>query len=136
MKTIFLDFDGVLHSSSIYISRPFSRLNYFEPLLENFNFDVVISSTWRFHYEIGELRLKLQKLGKRVIGVTGENFNGLYPRFNEIKEYADFNQISDWRAVDDAKFEFPDSEKRLIYCNPQEGITSLQTDLLANWLKK
>ncbi len=135
MKTIFLDFDGVLHTSSIYIKSPFSRLSYFEKLLNNYSFDIVVSSTWRLHYKRTELKLKLKKLGERVIGVTGESFYGIYPRYTEINEYAELNNIKDWRAVDDAKSQFPEDEKRLIYCEPEKGITQIQIDLLENWLR-
>ncbi len=135
MKTIFLDFDGVLHESSFHISNPFSRLNYFEPLLEKYSFDIVVSSTWRFHYRINDLKIKLKKLGERVVGVTGEPFGGVYPRFMEINEYAEFNQISDWRALDDAKLQFPKDEPRLIYCDPQKGISEIQIDILKCWLE-
>ena len=135
MKTIFLDFDGVLHTSSIYIQTPFTKLDYFDPLLRKYSFDVVVSSTWRFHYQLNDLRLKLKKLGERVIGVTGESFVGTFPRYNEIIEYAEFNQIFDWVAIDDAQIQFPESEKRLIYCNPQIGITNKQIELLKDWLE-
>ena len=96
---------------------------------------MVVSSTWRFHYQLNELRLKLKKLGERVIGVTGESFAGTFPRYHEIKEYAEFNQIMDWVAIDDAKVQFPESEKRLIHCNPQTGITNRQIDILRVWLE-
>ena len=124
-----------MHSSSFFVQNHFSRLSYFEPLLENYSFDVVVSSTWRFHYKISELKSKLKKLGDRVIGVTGESFSGTYPRFCEIEEYAVFNRIEDWRAIDDAIFQFPENESRLIYCDPKEGITEKQIKLLKNWLE-
>ncbi|OUV30843.1 MAG: hypothetical protein CBC60_02120 [Betaproteobacteria bacterium TMED100] len=135
MKTIFLDFDGVLHTSSIYIQTPFSKLSHFDPLLKDYAFDVVVSSTWRFHYKLNDLKLKLRKLGERVIGVTGESCAGTFPRYYEIREYAEFNQILDWVAIDDAKLQFPESEKRLIHCNPQTGITNIQIQILKDWLE-
>jgi hypothetical protein len=135
MKTIFLDFDGVLHTSSFHIQSPFSKVEYFEPLLDNYRFDVVVSSTWRFHYKLSEIKLKLKKLGERVIDVTGENFPGTYARYNEIKEYSEFNQIVDWRAVDDAISQFPENETRLIYCDSKIGVTQYQIDLLKKWLE-
>mgnify|MGYP001339811106 FL=1 len=135
MKTIFLDFDGVLHSSSIHVHKPFSKLVYFESLINDYPFDIVVSSTWRFHYKLSEIKFKLKKLGDRVIDVTGENFNGTFARYNEIKEYTEFNQIADWRAVDDAKSQFPESESRLVYCDPKIGITQFQIDLLKKWLE-
>ena len=49
-------------------------------------------------------------------------------------EYAEFNQIIDWMAVDDAKIQFPESETRLVYCNPKIGITNTQIDILKKWL--
>ena len=74
-------------------------------------------------------------MGERVIGVTGESCAGTFPRYYEIREYAEFNQILDWVAIDDAKLQFPESEKRLIHCNPQTGITNIQIQILKDWLE-
>ncbi len=136
MKTIFLDFDGVLHSISSNFNCPFNKLPILEELVSKYSFDIVISSTWRFYYELDDLKKRLNLLGERVKGVTGEVFNGPYARYNEIIEYVEKNNIKDWRALDDSKQEFPDDEKNLIYCKPNIGIEIEQINYLKNWLKK
>ena len=97
-STLFLDFDGVLHSMSGYHDQPFCRLPLLEEVLVNADVDIVISSSWRFQYSLDELKGKLGQLGSKVVGATGEAHVGPYPRFNEIFKYAEIHQISNWRA--------------------------------------
>ena len=58
-KIVYLDFDGVLHPSSPVMDGLFSRSHLLEPLFENSNADIVISSSWRFTYCLTELQAKL-----------------------------------------------------------------------------
>jgi len=44
-KTLFLDFDGVLHCMAQTASQPFHRLAFIEPLVEVAPFVIVISSS-------------------------------------------------------------------------------------------
>ena len=69
--TLFLDFDGVLHSMSGYRNEPFCRLPLLEEVLVNADVDIVISSSWRFQYSLDELKGKLSQLGPKVVGTTG-----------------------------------------------------------------
>jgi hypothetical protein len=135
MKTIFLDFDGVLHSITSHLNSPFSKVPVLEGLVSDYSFEIVISSTWRFYYELNDLKKKLNLLGERVVGVTGEPFDGPFARYNEIVEYAGANNITDWRALDDSKQEFPENEKHLIYCEPSLGIENEQVTFLKLWLE-
>jgi len=97
--------------------------------------DIVISSSWRFQYSLDELKDKLGQLGSKVVGATGEAHVGPYPRFNEIFKYAEIYQISNWRALDDASYEFPDTEMRVFVCNPNVGVEDLQLMQLAQWIR-
>ena len=108
--TLFLDFDGVLHSMSGYRDEPFCRLPLLEEVLINTDVDIVISSSWRFQYSLDELKDKLGRLGPKVVGMTGDPHVGSYPRFNEILKHAETHQIGNWRALDDASYEFPDTD--------------------------
>ena len=134
-STLFLDFDGVLHSMSGYRDEPFCRLPLLEEVLVNTDVDIVISSSWRFQYSLDELKDKLGHLGSKVVGTTGEAHVGPYPRFNKILKYAEIYQISNWRALDDASYEFPDTEMRVFVCNPNIGVEDLQLMQLAQWIR-
>ena len=134
MKTIFLDFDGVLHVIQANFEERFSKLYLLEDLAKNFSFEVVISSTWRLFYDVSSLKVNLKTLGERVVGVTGDSLTGPYARYLEIKAYAEENNILDWRAIDDATQEFPEDENRLIECQPNMGIGEKQIDVLTSWL--
>ena len=134
MKTIFLDFDGVLHVIQANFEERFSKLYLLEDLAKDFSFEVVISSTWRLFYDVSSLKENLKTLGERVVGVTGDSLTGPYARYAEIKAYAEENNILDWRAVDDASQEFPENENRLIECQSNMGIGKKQIALLRSWL--
>ena len=71
-STLFLDFDGVLHSMSGYHDQSFCRLPLLEEVLVDADVDIVISSGWRFQYSLDELKDKLGQLGSKVVGTTGE----------------------------------------------------------------
>ena len=134
MKTIFLDFDGVLHVIQANFEERFSKLYLLEDLAKDFSFEVVISSTWRLFYDVSSLKENLKGLGERVVGVTGDSLTGPYARYLEIKTYAEENYILDWRAIDDASQEFPEDENRLIECQSNMGIGKKQIDMLTSWL--
>ena len=133
--TLFLDFDGVLHSMSGYRDEPFCRLPLLEEALVGANVDIVISSSWRFQCSLEELKDRLGQLGPKVVGTTGDPHVGSYPRFNEILTYAETHQISSWRALDDASDEFPSNEMRVFVCNPNVGLEDLQLMQVAQWIR-
>ena len=90
---LFLDFDGVLHPGS------------------------GLSDTRLIHAKTLDA-----SLAQRVVGATGSVHIGRWPRFHEIEAWLDrHDPLADWRALDDAVFEFPEPCPQLIACHPQEG---------------
>jgi len=72
---------------------------------------------------------------KRVVGATGPAHIGRWARFHEIKAWIDRHApLADWRALDDAVFEFLKPCPHLIACHPQEGFEPRQAQELARWL--
>lgn len=69
---LFLDFDGVTHPEPSFQEDVFCRLHLIEDVLLEFPaVDVVISSSWRDHYPLDELRgFFCEALRSRVVGVT------------------------------------------------------------------
>ncbi len=134
MRTLFLDFDGVLHSTA-HGSVLFSQRTMLERVLENADCQIVISSSWRFHAELSQLREYFSKdLQTKVVGVTGEPYIGAYARFHEINAYVSGNDITDWRALDDSYWEFPKDCRNLIRCNPNTGLSLTEVNLVKSWL--
>jgi hypothetical protein len=107
--------------------------------MTEFPCQIVISSSWRFSYNLDEMKDKLPKaISKNVIGVTGDAYIGPYPRFNEIQEYllSRNKSLYGWRALDDSKIEFPNGCTDLILCDPNTGLASKQIQELKKWLQK
>lgn len=74
-------------------------------------------------------------LAQHVVGATGPAHIGRWARFHEIKAWLDRHApLADWRALDDAVFEFPKPCSQLIACHPQEGFGPRQAQELARWL--
>ena len=134
MKTLFLDFDGVLHTMSDQEYRPFNRLPLIEELKDIAAFEVVISSSWRFHFELASIKARLGRLSDCVVGTTGEAIQDRHARYLEIAAYASDYQLKDWRALDDAHWEFPEGVEQLIACDPKLGVTEREVRLLRDWL--
>jgi hypothetical protein len=139
-KFLFLDFDGVLHSSTTTNSNQFfTRSVLLDETLEMFECNIVISSSWRFHYSFDFLVSKLSKNTRdKVIGATGDPYIGRYSRFNEITQYLNSKNIvnADWVSLDDSVYEFPEKCQNLIQCNPNTGLTIKECQLLKEWLSK
>ena len=149
-KYLFLDFDGVLHPDRYSLSNYdpdrvfrnneiFSQAPILAALLTEYPCQVIISSSWRFTHSLDEMKEKLPKgIAKNVAGVTGDAYVGPHPRYNEIKEYLMSHNKSffSWRALDDAKLEFPNGCTDLILCDPNTGIATKQIEELKKWLQK
>lgn len=106
VPTIFLDFDGVLHAESEVGSRPFSRLPLLEGVLNktDCDFQIVISSSWRHHCNLDELKTHLRSLKKYVVGVTPETLHCYDMRYREIMEIVHAYGLERWIAIDDANW--------------------------------
>ncbi len=134
-KTIFLDFDGVLHPTSVGAHAYFCLANILAEVIKTHNPDVVISSSWRFQFPIVEILQRLpEEINNAVVGCTGEAYIGRYPRWNEIKMYCQQHGVTDWVALDDSTFEFPSPCEQLIACNPNIGLSAGQIEVLLGWL--
>ena len=137
-KFLFLDFDGVLHPTT-HGSLLFSNTHLLEDVFSKHQCNIVISSSWRFHFDLDEIKLRLPEVMQPLVsGVTGEAYIGQYSRYHEIVGYLhDRNKhFAEWMALDDACVEFPEYCENLIRCNPNTGITDQEVDLLLDWLKK
>jgi len=138
MKILFLDFDGVLHPSSLGSDPLFSKASLLSMALYDVDLPIVISSSWRFTHSIKELKGKLpSEIAKKIIDVTGPAVIGKHPRYNEIINYlANQKDITDWRALDDSYWEFPSPCPQLIRCNSNTGINIREINAITDWLIK
>lgn len=137
-KLLFLDFDGVLHPNFCDESKYFSCVNVLLHALGNNvkALEIVVSSSWRFHYEFAEiLRFLPDKLGVLVTGVTPGVEPGCYQRYREIRAYLSLlKDTPDWRALDDDIRAFPEKCSQLILCDGRVGIDSTSAKHLREWL--
>lgn len=152
---LFLDFDGVLHNDEVYLEpcnpmlteserqfvtrggRRVTGTNLFEhcdrlaAALEPFpNVSIVITSTWREHFDLDALKGFLPPaLAEQVIGVTPQYFSrgGLLHRVREIDAFLRDNDLGwePWIALDDQAYKFKGADHPfllLLDCN--EGLTA------------
>jgi len=136
-KYLFLDFDGVLHSTKDD-SDFLEKLALLIPLINKYSFNIVISSSWRFQFNLENIKNFFPLIfHKRIIGMTGDPYVGQFARYNEIKNYLfDHDKsMADWRALDDTSFEFPDNCENLILCSSNYGLQTKQIKQLEQWLE-
>jgi hypothetical protein len=96
---------------------------------------IVILSSWRFQVDLRDLLQEFpRELAVLVVGTTGEAKEGEYARLQEIEEYVARHHIRDWRALDDASFEFPRDHPNLICCDGRCGIHAGDLRALEAWL--
>ena len=135
-KVLFLDFDGVLHPTLAQPSALFIHGARLAEVLRPYPVNIVISSSWRFHFSMKEILAKLpDELCDAVIGVTGDAHVGKFARWHEIHRYIKSHRVTDWRALDDSSFEFPLSCKELIACDGSIGVAGPQLDLISSWAR-
>ena len=116
----------------------FSNSYLFEDVFSNHQCNIVISSSWRFHVDLENIKLRLPDvIQPHIIGVTGKAFIGQYARYHEIVGYLydRDKHFVEWKALDDSWTEFPGGCENLIRCNPNTGITDREAKLLIAWLK-
>ena len=136
-KTLFLDFDGVLHPTLAQPAALFIHGSRLAEALRPYPVNIVISSSWRFHFSKDEYLAKLPKeLAGQVIGATGSAHVGKFARWHEIQQYLKKHRIVDWRALDDGAVEFPLGCGELIACDGSVGVASAQLDLISGWLRQ
>jgi hypothetical protein len=134
-KYLYLDFDGVLHPNFVGKGQLFSHMEKLTKVVEGKPLRIVISSSWRFHENLDYLRsLFGSTTQSQIVGCTGPAHIGKWPRWNEIKNHAIANGVSDWVALDDAYMEFPSECKELILCDGRAGLQDKQMQQLGKWL--
>ncbi len=126
---VFLDFDGVTHPWPIKPSLIFNKscLDNLYSALSGCSFEIIISSTWREHMELVEIKKSLGKLGDKVSGITPIIDDPFlhHVRFHEIQQYLkDENLLQEkWLAIDDTQGFFPKDLNNILMTNPQTGFT-------------
>ncbi len=134
-KTLFLDFDGVLHPTLATPKQLFGKAPMLVEVIERWQPWVVISSSWRFHFSLEEILSRLPAaVAIQVLGKTGEAHIGKHARWNEILDYCSRHHAAEWRALDDSAFEFPADCQELIRCDGAVGLTDLEVARLESWL--
>jgi hypothetical protein len=154
---LFLDYDGVLHPSEVYLNwgRPtlkaegslFMWAGHLNDILADLpHVSLILSTSWvrMLGYERARDYLP-DALRSRVIGSTWETIltdpamsAGLplsywqdAPRFQQIKRFVDRMGIAEWVAVDDDAECWADSDRpRLIQTDPMRGLS--ETTVLRN----
>lgn len=131
--TLFLDFDGVLHSEDDaqldaggkLIPNP--RLFIWRPVLVEIlapypDVEIIVSSDWRRVLDDDELRRMLGPLGERFKGVV-ESFGR--SRAGQILVEVRQRKLTDWLAIDDHPTVARESRRdpRFIPCNPVTGLS-------------
>ena len=135
MRTLFLDFDGVLHPEFCHESRHFSCLPLLEQVLRaTADIDVVVSSTWRQQYSLDELRSHFSAdVSHRVIGVTPEYKHLVdvpdsllgYEREAECRAWLLTRDrvVFPWLAVDDRPWLYRPFSRSLFLVDGKTGMT-------------
>lgn len=144
---IFLDFDGVLHSSEVYLVRrePVLRADegmtlfqhaplLIEALENRPDIKIVLSTSWvaRLGFDRSKAYLPAA-LRARIIGATWHRHAGLLKndwfllsRFIQIKSYVRRHHLTHWLAIDDDANGWPASERHhLVHCTDESlGISN------------
>jgi hypothetical protein len=124
MRVLFLDFDGVAHStvgSGVPVVH-FQWLPVLVDLLEPWpDVNVAVHSTWRYVYDPRELMELLGPLGPRFIGSVPRG-----PRAESILWFLHLvPEIDSYLVLDDAPGEFPpDMTSALVVCDPMLGVSA------------
>ena len=127
---LFLDIDGVLHPDPPEPDQRLRSLPRLIAILRDFpQVEVVISSLWREHLTLDQLRgLFPAEIRSRIIDVTpiAERVDGWLParREGEILEWLESTgRIGEpWLALDDAGWQFTQHRDRLVKCVFYDGL--------------
>jgi hypothetical protein len=135
---LFLDIDGVLHPDPPQPDQRLRSLPRLVEVLRDFpQVEVVISSLWREHFTLDQLRdLFPAEIRSRIIDVTpiAERVDGWLParREGEILEWLESTgRIGEpWLALDDAGWQFTQHRDRLVECVFYDGLDDRAETLL------
>lgn len=132
MKVLFLDIDGVLNSLSsvLALGNPNEHLDpvcvaLVARLLKETDAKVVVSSSWRIGRTVETLKHELDRIGAhkiadRIIGRTGDGYNG--HRGRQIKEWIELNAPEcSYVILDDDSDMLPAQRPYFVKTNFDEG---------------
>jgi hypothetical protein len=134
---IFLDFDGVLHSSPPAEQGVFCHLDRFEDVIRRYaDLDVVLSTSWREVFPWAEIMSFFSDdVQPRLIDKTP-----ILPgagRYAEILAWIKQNQYhSPWVALDDSEQKFPANCEQLCLCDTATGFDEVATQRLASLINQ
>lgn len=148
---LFLDFDGVTHPQPCFQEIEFFCLSNIEAVLHEFpQISIVISSSWREHYSLEDLREFFNCIiANRVIDVTPfyrdpksdwlpETAAPIkYERQWEIESWLKSAHLENaqWIAIDDQPQGFEPGCENLLITNPATGFTPYDEQLLHDMIK-
>ena len=99
---------------------------------------IVITSTWRIAFTIGELKANFSKdIRQRILGVTPEIEDGRkWPRSREIQAFLDSRKLeAPWVAIDNEPALFH-SDTPLVVTDSQLGFDSKAANKLVTWYRR
>jgi len=146
MKTIFLDFDGVLHPSTAILDKNVATLalqggqklissglfvwsHHLEEAIRQAEGDdeivIVVHSSWRSQPWMSSA------LARESLGPLGHRFAGFVDRYGDretcIAKFAGRMDIQDFLILDDSHAEFSVLADRLVTTNPLLGVSDPKT---------
>lgn len=152
-KVLFIDFDGVLNNRSHWFLVAAEDIDYENPsshlsetlvkrlnkIVETTNCNIVISSAWRYHHSLADLRKYLKEkgfnYGEKIIDVTKH----ISPRNREIEveEWLSRNtNVKQFAIVDDIEFFFDEKyPKQFVKTNADDGLTENNVNAIIEILK-
>lgn len=142
MKTLFLDYDGVLHPGEVYLVRGkgvvlrnegHTLFEYADALADALeahkDVQIVLSTSWVAMLDFKRAKKRLPtRLQDRIKGATWHSsFDRGYwqqlTRFQQIYQYANRHNLSDWLALDDDDEGWPEHKRHhLIHTDEQLGL--------------
>ena len=132
VKTLFLDFDGVLHPVE---GKAFVHVPVLAAALEGHDVQIVVTSSFRIHQPLDHILTHLGPLGPRVVGTTPLIDRGK-SRQHEIDAWIAGYGVEDYRVLDDDSRLFTEKWAPLILCDGRKGLDKYVIDLLMLWLNK
>jgi hypothetical protein len=142
MRTLFLDFDGVLHPEFCHTSRHFCCLPVLEDVVRQVpDCSLVITSTWR-------LQMPLERLQEGFSPDIVARVAGIAPKFSELRDIPDslvsyereaechaWLRANDraylpWLAIDDRSWLYRPFCKSLFLVEGKTGLTPLMGEQL------
>lgn len=151
---LFLDVDGVLNNENMYYAKRgrdenflvfnkeyFLResLEVLKEIVDEYNFLVVLSSSWRYHWEDKADRLTialkqaLDEYGIEIYGITGNASKEVLKdrRGEEIKDWCiEYNGKIDKIIILDDDSDMGDLLNRLVHTNWRQGLRRYHKEIL------